>query len=198
MDNSTIGLIDTVIFNAGTGHLSPAIETSSTTIDQIWKQTARYPMMIIPLILSSRLSNDHSLNPNNPTGTLVPPILKHIDRPHFVITSSIAAMIPVPLSSVYGAAKAALWSYSRTLQCEYPNLLLHTIMPGPVDTNFFHNPPTTNVQNNNNSKNKNNNKNPIETTLLPQQPSPPNSKTMKMSVHRCVQLMISTMRLSYY
>jgi acetate kinase len=29
MDNSTIGLIDTVIFNAGIGQLSPAIETSS-------------------------------------------------------------------------------------------------------------------------------------------------------------------------
>jgi hypothetical protein len=92
-------------------------------------------------------------------------------------------MVPVPLSSVYGAAKAALWNYCRTLHSEHPHLLLHTIMPGPVDTNFHRH---HNNKDNQNHKDRNGN------TMSPLPSSP-----MKMSVRRCVQLMISTMRLPY-
>ena len=164
--------LDTVVFNAGVGHLSPAIETSPTMIDKVWKQTARYPMIIIPLLLN-----------NNNTSNL----WKHAARPHFVVTSSIAAMIPVPLSSVYGAAKAALWNYCRTLHSECPHLLLHTIMPGPVDTPFHqhhHNRAAMNHHVTNDA---------VSSTPPRQSAQSP----MKMTVQRCVQLMISTMRLSY-
>jgi short-subunit dehydrogenase len=93
-------------------------------------------------------------------------------RPHIVITSSVAALMPIPLSATYAAAKHALLGCFRSLHAEQPNILLHTIMPGPVDTDFFvHSQPLTHV--------------------------PASKSPMKMSVQRCVQLIICTMQLPY-
>ena len=189
------GLIDTVVFNAGIGHLSPALETSVATIDRIWKCTARYPMILIPLLLPLPLSSS-----TNGTSCNNRVLMKHIDRPHFVMTSSIAAMIPVPLSSAYGAAKAALWNYGRTLQAEYPQILLHTIMPGPVDTNFHQHKSSSSTSSSTSTSNSNSNNTDLKShTLLPQEQPQQNQNRspLKMSVQRCVQLMISTMQLSY-
>lgn len=151
LSSSFRGQIDTVVLNAGSGHLSPALETSATTTEVVYKQTALWPMILTPLLFQYNLFRS---------------------RPHMVVTSSIAALMPVPLSATYAAAKHALLGYFRSLHAEEPSILLHTIMPGPVDTDFhFREQPRT-------------------------QSSVAKSPT-KMSVQRCSRLLISTMRLPY-
>jgi short-subunit dehydrogenase len=146
------GQIDTIVLNAGRGHLSPALETSASTTEMVYKQTALWPMILTPLLFQCNLFRS---------------------RPHIVVTSSVAALLPVPLSSSYAAAKHALLGYFRSLHAEQPSVLLHTILPGPVDTDFhFQNQPRTHG---------------VQGTKSP----------MKMSVQRCAQLMISTMQLPY-
>jgi short-subunit dehydrogenase len=171
--HSSIGPVDTVVFNAGHGHLSPATETSVRTIDTVWKQTARWPMILIPLLFQYKIFENNRKN-----------------RPHVVVSSSIAAIVPVPLSASYAAAKSALLGYFRSLHCENPNILLHTIMPGPVDTNFFRqNKFISSIHDTSESKST--------TTVSSNNTADHQKSLMKMSVRRCVQLIVCTMQLPY-
>lgn len=155
--------IDTVVLNAGSGHLSPALETSAATAESVWKLNALWPMILTPLLFQ-----------NN---SIFPPG----KRPHLVVTSSIAAVMPVPLSATYAAAKHALTGYFRSLAAERPDILLHIVMPGPVDTGFHQN---------HGSKND-----PIVSPT--EEVSTPKQSPMKMPVQRCARLIRSTMLLRH-
>jgi len=143
--------IDTVILNAGGGHLSPALETSVETAESVWRLNALWPMVLTPLLLEKRSS----------------PFFK--ERPHLVVTSSIAGILPVPLSATYAAAKHAVQGYFRSVKAERPDLRLQIVMPGPVDTNFHPKPDNSNESN--------------------------SSNQLKMPVQRCARLIRSTMML---
>jgi short-subunit dehydrogenase len=57
-----------------------------------------------------------------------------------LFTSSIAATMPAPLESVYGASKAFLLSFAEALRNELKDagITVTALMPGPTETNFFH------------------------------------------------------------
>jgi dehydrogenase/reductase SDR family protein 7 len=116
-DGETEGGVDIIFLNAGRGHLSPAAAgTSAEATRSVVEQTALWPMVATPLLLPL-------FGPDKPA--------------HLVVTSSIAALLPVPLSAVYAASKHALRGYFASLQAECPkNLRVDTICPGPVDTDF--------------------------------------------------------------
>jgi len=57
-----------------------------------------------------------------------------------LFTSSIAGAMPAPLEAVYGASKAFVLSFSRSLRHELKDagISVTALQPGPTDTNFFH------------------------------------------------------------
>ncbi|MPR00075.1 SDR family NAD(P)-dependent oxidoreductase [Modestobacter sp. I12A-02628] len=61
------------------------------------------------------------------------------DEGHLLITSSIAATMPGGNQSVYNASKSFLQSFAEALQAELEDSAVQvtTLMPGPVDTEFF-------------------------------------------------------------
>jgi short-subunit dehydrogenase len=175
---STSSTLDTLVYNAGVGHLSPALETSAATAETVWRVNALGPMILIPLLFS------HQLWPTTPN---------HDGRyrPHLVVTASVASIVPVPLSAAYTAAKHGLLGYLRTLRAERPDILLHTILPGPVDSDFHQH---SNYPNNCNSSSL------AKTHSVP----PPESAStlgspqrLCLTVPRCAQLIHSTMKLPY-
>ena len=56
-----------------------------------------------------------------------------------LFTSSIAALMPAPFETVYGASKAFVHSFSQGLRNELKDtgVTVTALMPGPTDTNFF-------------------------------------------------------------
>lgn len=57
-----------------------------------------------------------------------------------LFTSSIAGTMPTPLEAVYGASKAFVLSFSKSLGHELKDtgITVTALQPGPTDTNFFH------------------------------------------------------------
>jgi len=57
-----------------------------------------------------------------------------------LITSSVAAVMPGPLSAVYAASKAFELSFAQALRQELKdtNITITALQPGATDTNFFH------------------------------------------------------------
>jgi len=57
-----------------------------------------------------------------------------------LFTSSIAGTMPTPLEAVYGASKAFILSFSKSLRYELKDsgITVTALQPGPTDTNFFH------------------------------------------------------------
>lgn len=167
--NHTNETITTVVLNSGAGHLSPALETFPATAESMLRLNALWPMMLMPLLFQYNLFESNR-------------------RHHVVVTSSIAGLLPVPLSATYAAAKHALTGYFRSLSAERPDILIHIVMPGPVDTDFHGNSAMVLSDANN-----------VQPTLKPSEAAavPNIGSQLKMSVQRCAALMRSTMRLSY-
>jgi uncharacterized protein len=61
-------------------------------------------------------------------------------RGRILFTASIAALMPGPFEAVYAASKAFVRSFAEGLRNELKDtgVTVTTIMPGPTDTNFFH------------------------------------------------------------
>jgi short-subunit dehydrogenase len=57
-----------------------------------------------------------------------------------LFTSSIAGTMPTPLEAVYGASKAFVLSFAKSLRYELKDIgiTVTALQPGPTDTNFFH------------------------------------------------------------
>ncbi|HIK16776.1 MAG TPA: SDR family NAD(P)-dependent oxidoreductase [Leptolyngbyaceae cyanobacterium M33_DOE_097] len=57
-----------------------------------------------------------------------------------LFTSSIAALMPGPFEAVYAASKAFLRSFSEAIRNELKDtgVTVTALMPGPTETNFFH------------------------------------------------------------
>jgi NADP-dependent 3-hydroxy acid dehydrogenase YdfG len=69
---------------------------------------------------------------------IIPRIVKHGEGGHIVSTSSMAAIIPIPGTVIYTAAKGALVAISETLRGELApdNIGVSAFCPGPVQTNI--------------------------------------------------------------
>jgi short-subunit dehydrogenase len=179
---STSSTLDTLVYNAGVGHLSPALETSAVTAETMWRVNALGPMILIPLLFS------HKLWPTAPN--------QHgpaRQRPHLVVTASVASIVPVPLSAAYTAAKHGLLGYLRTLRAERPDILLHVILPGPVDSNFHqHSADISSSTSHSSGLAKSHSVPPESSTSTLGSP-----KRLCLTVPRCAQLVHSTMMLPY-
>lgn len=57
-----------------------------------------------------------------------------------LFTSSIAGTTPTPLEAVYGASKAFILSFAKSLRYELQDkgITVTALQPGPTDTEFFH------------------------------------------------------------
>ena len=176
--------LDTVVLNAGGGHLSPALETTSETALAVWRLNAHWPMVLVPLLFRHQL-----LQGVQEEGEQEEALQCRRQRrlgPHLVVTSSVAGVLPVPLSATYAAAKHALQGYFRSLAAERPDLCLHIIMPGPVATNFHRNYPTTATHSNNPIVHKH--------TTTTTSNRKVNSNKLQMPVERCVRLVRTALR----
>lgn len=195
-DNNSIPPLDMVVLNAGAGQLSPAIETDPYVIEQIMQTNAIWPMILLPLLLLSNQQNDKK-NPKNynhdddDTTTT----FSSSSFPHILVTSSIAAKVPVPLSGPYAAAKAAVQQYFYTLITEVPNLRIDLVCPGPVDTPFHKN----HIQRRHELQEKQSSTTTTTTMMTTTttteeemtSSSSSSSSRLKMSVDRCVRLMLA-------
>lgn len=70
--------------------------------------------------------------------TFLPRILSHGEGGHIVNTSSMAAVVPIPNSSIYITAKSAVIGLSEVLRSELSadNIGVSAFCPGPVQTNI--------------------------------------------------------------
>lgn len=59
---------------------------------------------------------------------------------HVLFTASIAAITPAPYEAVYAASKAFVKSFAESLRGELAEkgVAVTALMPGPIETNFFH------------------------------------------------------------
>jgi len=166
------GGVDTVVLNVGAGHLSPALETSPATAEAVWRRNALWPMILTPLLFQhNSVFRSDGRRP-----------------PHLVVTSSVAAVLPVPLSAAYAAAKHAGLGYFRSLAAERPDVRLHVVLPGPVDTAFHEN----RVREPQHDKNNSNDKSGFKE--VSQEKTESSSAALKMPVERCARLVRSAMR----
>jgi len=111
--------VDAIAINAGVGVGGPFAETD--------------------------LNEELNLIQLNVTSTvhLAKRVVKHmLDRGagRILSTSSIAGTMPTPLEAVYGASKAFVLSFSKSLRAELKDtgITVTALQPGPTDTNFFH------------------------------------------------------------
>ena len=204
--------LDMVIFNAGVGQLCPALETPPHQVEQLFQRNALWPMILLPLLLQRRQQSPpfephDSAVSSTPTTTTTTtsytePSKPNHKSPHIVVTSSVGATLPLPLSATYAATKAALQQYLQTLATERPDLSITVLCPGTVDTPFHHskhsvtatNDPNATVATTTTTTNASF-QTTIHDTTQPNNPTkaPTTQPTspLKMSVQRCARLYLA-------
>ncbi len=134
--------VDSVWINAGVGgHLSTVECLESSYVHQLFETNTLGPIRLIQQLRQERP-----------------------DIRHFIVTSSVAGHLPVPLSSAYAASKHALHGFLKSLAAEQPQLRMDVLCPGTVDTSFH-----------------------------PQSAST-TTRSMKMSATRCAQIVTAAIR----
>jgi dehydrogenase/reductase SDR family protein 7 len=133
--------LDVVVLNAGTGQLHLAKNTPSSETQRIFQVNTLAPIALCQLLLERKLllnggDDDEDDTDKNNTKMNTNISINTRRCTHMAVTSSIAALTAVPLSSSYAASKAALHSYFYSIRSEQ-KMKISLICPGPVDTNFF-------------------------------------------------------------
>ena len=175
--------LDMVVLNAGAGQLSPGLETAPEVFQGIMQANAIWPMIFLPMLLN-RTKDEASIRQS--------PIISFCNKaitPRIVVTSSIAALIPVPLSTAYAAAKAAVQQYFLSIATERPDLTIDLVCPGPIDTNFHSN--HIGKKGNHVDKQEFPNSQAIEVQ------SSEKKSPLKMPVERCAHLMLAAAAMSH-
>ena len=108
------GRLDIVVNNAGLHHRGPAMRHAPERHADMVQVNLSAPIVLTLAAL-----------PHLPDGGAV------------LQVSSVSGYVPVPGMATYGATKAALRFFTRSLAEEHPRLRLSTVSPGPVDTAFF-------------------------------------------------------------
>uniref|UniRef100_A0A8C6T355 Dehydrogenase/reductase (SDR family) member 7 n=1 Tax=Neogobius melanostomus TaxID=47308 RepID=A0A8C6T355_9GOBI len=129
------------------------------------------------LFLETSLEVYHALMELNFLGTvsLTKQVLPHMTKRgsgSIVTVSSVAGLAGAPLSTGYSASKHALQGFFNSLRTEltdYPNILISTVCPGPVQSRIVDN---------------------AFTEVLNKPVSTVSSQEYKMSTSRCVRLML--------
>jgi short-subunit dehydrogenase len=106
--------VDAVWINAGVGGQLSTVESMDPSyVRQLFETNTLGPMRLIQQLRQERP-----------------------DIRHFIVTSSVAGHLPVPLSSAYAASKHALHGFLKSLAAEQPQLRVDVLCPGTVDTPF--------------------------------------------------------------
>jgi short-subunit dehydrogenase len=111
------GRFDAVINNAGSGHFGPAESLSNEELAN------HFQILLFAQIELMRLAIES---------------MRNQERGLIINISSLASRLPVPFMAAYNAAKAALASYTMTMQLEGQNrnVRLVDLQPGDIKTNF--------------------------------------------------------------
>eukprot|EP00977_Amphora_coffeiformis_P019428 scaffold7227_cov160-Amphora_coffeaeformis.AAC.7 len=175
--------IDIVVFNAGAGQLQPSLETPAKAIQRIMDVNALWSMILTPLLFKHGIFRSHQRDETDRTSTTT----TTTTAPHIVVTNSIAAQLPVPLSAVYAASKAAQAHYFASLVAEQApgSIRVDVLCPGPIDTDFHQNHAKIMVDGKSTS---NNSSKTVATTSTSTKRKPPRTK---MAVDQCVRLMVA-------
>jgi short-subunit dehydrogenase len=104
--------LDLLIHNAGVGYYGHLLRQSDKSLDEL---------LAVNLYAPIRL-----------THTLLPHLKQAKGK--LVFISSVAANLPVAGYSVYGASKAALSGFARSLRLELSDVNVQTIYPGAIQT----------------------------------------------------------------
>jgi short-subunit dehydrogenase len=112
------GSLDLVFNNAGLGHVDDLVKQTDEQIKEM------IDVNVTSMILVSKYVSEMMIPQN---------------YGHIIMTSSLAGLISVPQWSVYVATKWAITGFAASLEMELKpyNILVSTIHPGPVDTEFF-------------------------------------------------------------
>ena len=111
------GAFDVVINNAGSGHFGPAESLSNESIERLFQTLVFGHIDLCRLAVASMRAQ--------PNGTIVN-------------VTSLAAELPVPFMAAYNAAKAAMASFTMTMQLELGDspIRLIDLQPGDISTQF--------------------------------------------------------------
>ncbi|AXH99099.1 SDR family NAD(P)-dependent oxidoreductase [Sporosarcina sp. PTS2304] len=115
---SRIGLPDIVVFSAGVGRFSLAIDATDDEMEEMFQMN-----VLVPMQLTKRLL----------------PAMTERGRGHLLYIGSQAGKVATPKTSVYAATKHALIGYTNALRMEVAphQLAVSVIHPGPIDTPFI-------------------------------------------------------------
>src|SRR5438094_7627613 len=111
------GYFDVVINNAGAGHFDPAELVPMATI------TSQFQILVFGQIQLMQLALRH---------------MQTRGEGLIINVTSLASRLPVPFMAAYNPAKAAMASYTMSIQLELGNSRVHIIdlQPGDVSTQF--------------------------------------------------------------
>src|SRR3989440_2955060 len=111
------GNFDVLINNAGSGHFGPAESLSAAEIASQFQVLVFGHLQLTRLALSAMQSRGHGL---------------------IINVTSLASRLPVPFMAAYNAAKAALASFTMSLQLELGNsdVVVVDLQPGDIRTEF--------------------------------------------------------------
>lgn len=109
----SFGKVDVLFVNAGIGRFVPFDQMTEAVYDEMFTLNAKGPYFTVQKLL-----------PLMPEGSAV------------ILTTSIANEKGIPAASAYGAAKAALRSFARTLAAELlpRGIRVNAVSPGPIAT----------------------------------------------------------------
>lgn len=108
------GQFDVVINNAGSGHFGPAESLSNEEIAAQFQLLVFGQLQLLRAALQSMQGRDEGL---------------------IVNVTSLAARLPVPYMAAYNAAKAAMASFTMTMQLEIADKKIHLVDLQPADIN---------------------------------------------------------------
>src|SRR5205823_9430093 len=111
------GYFDVVINNAGSGHFGPAEHLSEAEIEKQFQVLLFSHLQLMRLALAAMRSRGHGL---------------------IINVTSLASRLPVPFMAASNAAKAAMASFTMSIQLELPdaNIRIVDLQPGDISTAF--------------------------------------------------------------
>ena len=114
---SEAGGFDVLINNAGSGHFGPAEDLSAELLEKQFQILVFAHVELCRLALESMRQQQHGL---------------------IINVTSLAARLPVPYMAAYNAAKAAMASFTMSVQLELANSRIRIVdlQPGDISTSF--------------------------------------------------------------
>jgi NAD(P)-dependent dehydrogenase (short-subunit alcohol dehydrogenase family) len=111
------GYFDVLINNAGSGHFGAAEHLSDAEIESQFRVLVFGQLQLLRLAMAAMRARGHGL---------------------IINVSSLASRLPVPFMAAYNAAKAAMASYTMSIQLELPdfNVRIVDLQPGDISTAF--------------------------------------------------------------